>query len=198
MTLKDALIAQFDREVAISKRVLANVPEGKFDWKPHPKSMQFGYLAQLVAMMPVWMSMVCDQPDLDLAAGNLKQEPWKTADDAAEGARRVCGQGPRLTRRRQRGHDLQHQLAAEDEGPGGGRQSPLSGNPGHAHPSRPSSRPVDGLPAADGRQGRLDLRAVGRRQPWARPRPPAPEAGTLPAPPPGDSRPRPNRPVTAL
>ena len=81
MTLKDALIAQFDREVAISKRVLANVPEGKFDWKPHPKSMQFGYLAQLVAMMPVWMSMVLDQPDLDLAAGNLKQEPWKTADD---------------------------------------------------------------------------------------------------------------------
>ena len=81
MTLKDALIAQFDREVAISKRVLANVPEGKFDWKPHPKSMQLGYLAQLVAMMPVWISMVCDQPDLDLAAGNLKQEPWKTADD---------------------------------------------------------------------------------------------------------------------
>jgi uncharacterized damage-inducible protein DinB len=81
MTLKDALIAQFDRETAISKKVLANVPEGKFDWKPHPKSMQFGYLAQLVAMMPVWISMVCDQPDLDLAAGNLKQEPWKTADD---------------------------------------------------------------------------------------------------------------------
>ena len=79
MTLKDALIAQFDREVAISKRVLANVPEGKADWKPHPKSMQFGYLAQLVAMMPVWISLVCDQPDLDLAAGNLKQEPWQDA-----------------------------------------------------------------------------------------------------------------------
>ena len=81
MTLKDALLAQFDREVKISERVLANVPEGKHDWKPHPKSMQFGYLAQLVAMMPVWVSMVCDQPDLDLAAGNLKQEPWKTAAD---------------------------------------------------------------------------------------------------------------------
>lgn len=81
MTLKDALLAQFDREIAISKRVLANVPEGKHDWKPHPKSMQFGYLAQLVAMMPVWVAMVCDQPDLDLAAGNLKPEPWKTAED---------------------------------------------------------------------------------------------------------------------
>ena len=116
MTLKDALIAQFDREVAISKRVLANVPDGKFDWKPHPKSMQFGYLAQLVAMMPVWISMVCDQPDLDLAAGNLKQEPWKTADDLLKQHDGLRGQGPRLTRRRQRGHDLQHQLAAEDEG----------------------------------------------------------------------------------
>ena len=81
MTLKDALIGFYDREVAISKNVLANVPEGKFDWKPHPKSMQFGYLAQLVAMMPVWVSMVCDQPDLDLAAGNLKQDPWQTAQD---------------------------------------------------------------------------------------------------------------------
>jgi uncharacterized damage-inducible protein DinB len=81
MTLKDALIDLFDREVAISKKVLANVPAGKHDWKPHPKSTQFSYLAQLVAMMPLWVSMICDQPDLDLAAGNIKQEPWQTADD---------------------------------------------------------------------------------------------------------------------
>src|SRR5215203_5897426 len=81
MTLKDGLQELFDREVAISQKVLANVPEGRFDWKPHPKSMAFGYLAQLVAMMPVWIAMVCDQPDLDLAAGNLRQEPWNTADD---------------------------------------------------------------------------------------------------------------------
>jgi uncharacterized damage-inducible protein DinB len=84
MTLKDALLAQFDREVAISRKVLLNVPEGKNDWKPHPKSMALGYLAQLVAMMPVWVAMVCDQPDLDLAAGNLKQEPWKTNADLVQ------------------------------------------------------------------------------------------------------------------
>ena len=81
MTLKDGLLALFDREVAISKKVLANVPAGKNDWKPHEKSMAFGYLAQLVAMMPVWVAMVCEQDELDLAAGNLKQEPWKAADD---------------------------------------------------------------------------------------------------------------------
>ena len=79
MTLKDGLLQLFDREVALSQKVLANVPSGKHDWKPHEKSMAFGYLAQLVAMMPVWVAMVCDQDELDLAAGNLKQEPWQDA-----------------------------------------------------------------------------------------------------------------------
>ena len=81
MTLKDGLLALFDREVAISKKVLANVPAGKAEWKPHPKSMQFSYLAQLVAMMPMWIAMVCEQDELDLAAGNMKPQPWQTADD---------------------------------------------------------------------------------------------------------------------
>ena len=57
------------------------MPAGKADWKPHAKSMQFGYLAQLVAMMPMWIAMVCDQDELDLAAGNFKPQPWETADD---------------------------------------------------------------------------------------------------------------------
>lgn len=81
MTLKDGLLQLFDREVAISTKVLANVPGGKAEWKPHPKSMQFGYLAQLVAMMPMWIAMVCEQDELDLAAGTMKPEPWQAADD---------------------------------------------------------------------------------------------------------------------
>jgi uncharacterized damage-inducible protein DinB len=81
MTLKDGLLQLFDREVAISKKVLANVPGGKAEWKPHPKSMQFSYLAQLVAMMPMWIAMVCEQDELDLAAGTMKPEPWQAADD---------------------------------------------------------------------------------------------------------------------
>lgn len=84
MTLKDGLLQLFDREVAISKKVLANVPAGKAEWKPHAKSMEFGYLAQLVAMMPYWIAMVCDQDELDLAAGSFKQGPWQTAADLVQ------------------------------------------------------------------------------------------------------------------
>jgi len=39
-------------------RVLERVPEGKDDWKPHPKSMALGRLAMLVAQMPSWISLI--------------------------------------------------------------------------------------------------------------------------------------------
>ena len=81
MTLKDALIQQFDLEVADLESRARQRAGGQVRLEAASEVMQLGYLAQLVAMMPVWIAMVCDQPDLDLAAGNLKQEPWKTADD---------------------------------------------------------------------------------------------------------------------
>lgn len=93
MTLKDGLLALFDREVAISKKVLANVPGGRQEWKPHEKSMPFGYLAHLVATMPLWVSMVCDKPELDLAAGNVPRDPWTSAADLLALHEKVAAQG---------------------------------------------------------------------------------------------------------
>src|SRR5471030_562061 len=57
MKLNEFLLAEFNREVERSRRVLARVPEGKYDWKPHEKSMIFGYLADLVATIPSWIEM---------------------------------------------------------------------------------------------------------------------------------------------
>ena len=38
MAIKDALLAEFDMEMDNTRRTLERVPDGKFDWKPHPKS----------------------------------------------------------------------------------------------------------------------------------------------------------------
>ena len=66
MKLTDVLQADLDREAARSKRALEQVPSGKYDWKPHEKSMNFGYLAELVATMPSWVTMAITQDSLDL------------------------------------------------------------------------------------------------------------------------------------
>src|SRR3984893_6433634 len=67
MKLTEFLLAELDREVERSRRALEQVPEGKFDWKPHEKSMIFGYLADMVASMPSWVAMEINQNELDVA-----------------------------------------------------------------------------------------------------------------------------------
>src|SRR5262249_49908772 len=64
--LTEFFAAQLEREAALSKKALQRVPEGKADWKPHPKSMPLGYLSTLVACMPDWIAMTVDRDELDL------------------------------------------------------------------------------------------------------------------------------------
>jgi uncharacterized damage-inducible protein DinB len=64
--LTEFFSAQLAREAPLTRRALERVPEGRADWKPHEKSMPFGYLAQLVATMPSWIAMAIAQDELDL------------------------------------------------------------------------------------------------------------------------------------
>jgi uncharacterized damage-inducible protein DinB len=82
MTLKEFLLAEFDREVARSRRALEQVPEGRYDWKPHDRSMIFGYLADMVATIPSWIAMEITRDELDIAptgGSTMKPEPKKTS-----------------------------------------------------------------------------------------------------------------------
>ena len=67
MTLAELLLAEMNREVERSRRALEQVPPGQYDWKPHDRSMTFGYLAHLVAVMPQWIEMIVTRPELDIA-----------------------------------------------------------------------------------------------------------------------------------
>jgi uncharacterized damage-inducible protein DinB len=71
MSLADALRPEFDQEMATTRRLLERVPSDKAEWKPHPKSMALGHLAQLVSWMPGWITNTLQETRLDLqgAAG---------------------------------------------------------------------------------------------------------------------------------
>lgn len=77
MNLTQLFLAELDREAARTRRTLEQVPLGKDDWKPHPRSMPLGRLAGLVASMPSWVTLVIEQPELDISpppgAGQYQQ-----------------------------------------------------------------------------------------------------------------------------
>ena len=66
MTLAAALLADLAAETALTRRLLAAVPEGRFDWKPHAKSMTLGQLASHLAEAPSWTPAMIE-PEMDFA-----------------------------------------------------------------------------------------------------------------------------------
>ena len=66
MKLSELLLAELEREAVGTRHALERVPEGHNSWKPHPKSMELGYLAALVATMPSWVALMINHDELDL------------------------------------------------------------------------------------------------------------------------------------
>jgi uncharacterized damage-inducible protein DinB len=83
MKLTDFFLDQLTAEGARTRRALEAFPDGKDEWKPHDKSMPFGRLANLCAMMPMWFALIIKQDELDLTPpagqGNVPPPSAKTA-----------------------------------------------------------------------------------------------------------------------
>jgi len=80
VSLVDTLVPEFDHEIGVTRRVLERVPEDKFGWKPHAKSMSLGELATHVATIPFWGVPTLNQPELDLGGQNQNTPASSRAD----------------------------------------------------------------------------------------------------------------------
>ena len=65
MPIAQMLLPEFDQEVKNTRKLLACVPDGKFDYKPHEKSMTLGRLAAHVAEMPNYLVSTLRHERLD-------------------------------------------------------------------------------------------------------------------------------------
>jgi uncharacterized damage-inducible protein DinB len=78
--LTDLFKEELAREAASTRRTLERVPEGQNSWKPHPKSMELGRLASLVAIMPSWVISMVKQDEFDMRspeAAKFSQLQWQ-------------------------------------------------------------------------------------------------------------------------
>jgi hypothetical protein len=72
MKISDALLPEFDQEMAHTRRTLERIPEDKLAWKPHEKSMTLGRLAGHVAELPGFATTTIQTDSLNLSSGEYK------------------------------------------------------------------------------------------------------------------------------
>jgi len=66
MSVAQSLLPEFDQEMAATRTMLERVPDGRFDWAPHEKSMTLQQLATHLANLPSWTPMILHQDELDI------------------------------------------------------------------------------------------------------------------------------------
>ena len=70
MNIAQTLLPEFDHEMRTTRAVLARVPEGDAEWRPHPKSMTLGQLASHVVNIVRWGAATFEREELDLASAD--------------------------------------------------------------------------------------------------------------------------------
>lgn len=58
---------ELNLEYPATKTCLKKIPESLFEYKPHPKSMAMGYLALLVAEIPLWIKHMVTDGEINFA-----------------------------------------------------------------------------------------------------------------------------------
>lgn len=109
MAIRDALLHEFDHEMATTRRLLDRVPEPHLAWKPHERSMTLGQLAGHLANIPFWAGAILGAEFFDLATlADVRLNPatsrgslLKEYDEKVAAARKLlagAGDGEMLAR----------------------------------------------------------------------------------------------------
>lgn len=62
---------ELEQEAVTTRKMLQIVPNDKYDWRPHPKSMTIQSLVTHIADIPGWISFSITTDELDFAKGDF-------------------------------------------------------------------------------------------------------------------------------
>jgi uncharacterized damage-inducible protein DinB len=94
MQIIPLLLKELDMEADNTRKMLSRIPDDKYDWKPHEKSMSIRQLAGHIAEIPGWIALGLNTSELDFAKGDYKpakadntQEVLDTLEQSVAGAK---------------------------------------------------------------------------------------------------------------
>jgi len=81
MDIIPMLVKEMEQEAQTTRKMLARVPNDKYDWQPHEKSMTVKRLATHIAELPNWVKLAFTTTELDFAKGDYKVEDINNTDE---------------------------------------------------------------------------------------------------------------------
>ena len=84
MSFSQSLLPEFEEEMKNTRKILECVPDGKFDYQPHPKSMKLGRLATHIAELPGWGMTTLTTTVLEMDSSNWKPNIASTQAELLE------------------------------------------------------------------------------------------------------------------
>jgi uncharacterized damage-inducible protein DinB len=84
MTMSQTLLPEFDNEMKLTRKALERVPDDKFDWKPHEKSMSLGRLAGHLAELPGFATAIIQTEGMNFDKGEYKPAVVKNRAEVLE------------------------------------------------------------------------------------------------------------------
>jgi uncharacterized damage-inducible protein DinB len=82
-SLQQNILAELDHELAVTRKVLERVPEDKFEYQPHPKSMKLGQLASHIVNLLMFKQLFVQASERDFLDQNAPK-PGPTPTTTAE------------------------------------------------------------------------------------------------------------------
>jgi uncharacterized damage-inducible protein DinB len=84
MQIIPLLLKEMEQEAGITRKMLQRVPDDKFDWKPHEKSMSMRTLTVHIAELPSWVKMALTTSELDFAKMDYTPTPASSTAELLE------------------------------------------------------------------------------------------------------------------
>lgn len=76
-TLKEFL-KELDQESTVTRKMLQRIPEDKYDWQPHAKSMTIKQLSGHIAELTGWIKMAFLTTEMDFASSPYAPPVWNS------------------------------------------------------------------------------------------------------------------------
>ncbi len=87
MSIAQALLPEFDHEMANTRKTLERIPADKLDWRPHEKSFDMRGMLTHMANMPKWAVMTINEDSFDMEPEGEEpttEEPVVSVEGALE------------------------------------------------------------------------------------------------------------------